>query len=62
MNPDIDAIIAQVNAERSRAEKVRAHLIMNTTLSIEDGTLTPTLKVRRRDVIERMRADIDKLY
>jgi long-chain acyl-CoA synthetase len=31
-------------------------------LSIADGTLTPTLKLRRRNVEARYRTEIEKMY
>jgi long-chain acyl-CoA synthetase len=43
-------------------EKVRNFALLPSPLSLDAGTLTPSLKVRRRVVAERYRELIDGLY
>jgi long-chain acyl-CoA synthetase len=43
-------------------EKVRNFALLPSPLSVEAGTLTPSLKIRRRVVAERYRDLIDRLY
>jgi long-chain acyl-CoA synthetase len=43
-------------------EKVRNFALLPSPLSVEAGTLTPSLKIRRRVVAERYRDLIDSLY
>jgi long-chain acyl-CoA synthetase len=43
-------------------EKVRAFALLPGELSVETGTLTPSLKVRRRAVAERYASLVDSLY
>lgn len=43
-------------------EQVRRTLIVDKPLSIEDGLLTPTLKVKRRKVYEKFAAQLEQLY
>jgi long-chain acyl-CoA synthetase len=43
-------------------EKVRAFALLDRDFTIEDGTLTHTLKIRRREIAERYADLIDQLY
>ena len=57
-----DKIIASANAPLARYEQIKKNHVLPITMSIEDGQLTPTLKVKRR-VIEQQFADvIERLY
>jgi long-chain acyl-CoA synthetase len=58
----VRAAVVKANADLARFEKVRRFLILDRELSIAGGELTPTLKVRRRVVIERYAREIDRLY
>src|SRR5262249_34390850 len=46
----------------SQYEKIKAVLLLPRELTVESGELTPTLKVRRRVVVERNKKQIDQLY
>lgn len=59
---EVQAEIDQVNAKLTRPCQVRKFTIMPTTLTVEKGELTPTLKVKRKVVMERQRALIDAMY
>jgi long-chain acyl-CoA synthetase len=39
----------------------RLHLTL-TPFSIDDGTLTPTMKLRRKDAYNKYKTDLDGLY
>jgi len=55
-------VVARVNADLARYEQVREFRVLDSTLSIEGGHLTPTLKLKRR-VIDVQFADlIDQIY
>ena len=43
-------------------EKVKKFALLEHELTVENGELTPTLKVRRRIVDEKYRDIIDRLY
>lgn len=58
----VQAEIDQVNAKLTRVCQVRKFTILPTTLTVEAGELTPTLKVKRKVVMERQRALIDAMY
>jgi long-chain acyl-CoA synthetase len=55
-------IIEDVNKSLAKYEKMKKFYLIPDELSIADGTLTPTLKLRRRNVEARYRSEIDKMY
>src|SRR5262249_30826001 len=48
--------------ELSQYEKIKAVSLLERELTIESGELTPTLKVKRRVVVDKNRRLIDRLY
>ncbi|MGW0366381.1 AMP-dependent synthetase/ligase [Streptomyces sp. NPDC002990] len=58
----VEAAVAEANATVSRPARIRAFLILPEDFTIEAGTLTPTLKLRRAAVAERYADEIDALY
>ena len=60
-----DAILSRISAQtRGLAPfwQVRAIHVTTTPWTIEDGSLTPTLKVKRRVIAERFKEQVDSLY
>jgi long-chain acyl-CoA synthetase len=57
-----EGIVESMNANLARFEKLKKTIVLAEEFSVANGTLTPTLKMRRRAVEERHRADIDALY
>ena len=55
-------IVADVNRRLGPEEKVRRFAILERDFLPEEGEVTPTLKVKRRVVKDRFRAEIDALY
>jgi long-chain acyl-CoA synthetase len=55
-------IVGEVNQNLARYEKLKKVLLLPDELSIADGTLTPTLKLRRRHLEARYRDHIERLY
>jgi len=55
-------IAVEVNPRLARVEQVRRFRILPRGLTIEDGELTPTLKIKRRVVYERFASEIESLY
>jgi long-chain acyl-CoA synthetase len=55
-------IVEQVNRNLARFERLKKVLVIPEELSIENGTLTPTMKLRRRNVEARYKEQIDRLY
>jgi long-chain acyl-CoA synthetase len=58
----IQGVIDDVNAERSRYEQVKRFFILPRDFTMDDGELTPTLKLRRRVVVEHFSGELDELY
>ncbi len=55
-------IVEAVNLKLARFEKLKRVIVVPDEFTIENGALTPSLKLRRRVVEERYRKQIDDLY
>jgi long-chain acyl-CoA synthetase len=53
--------IQRINGKLSGPERIRKWSVVEP-FTVEDGTLTPTMKVKRRVVLDRHRAAIEALY
>jgi long-chain acyl-CoA synthetase len=58
----IQPAIDHANTSVSRAESIRSFAILPRDFTIDDGELTPTLKVRRANVQSIYAAEIDRIY
>jgi long-chain acyl-CoA synthetase len=58
----VQELVDEVNASHARVEQIKRFAILPRDFTIEDGELTPTLKLRRRVVQEHFAAQIDALY
>jgi long-chain acyl-CoA synthetase len=58
----VQDVVDDVNRERSRFEQVKRFVILPRDFGIEHGEVTPTLKLRRRAVIENFGDEIESLY
>ena len=58
----VQRIVDEVNRERSRFEQIKRFAVVPRDFTMEDGEVTPTLKLRRRAVMEHFSAEIDALY
>jgi long-chain acyl-CoA synthetase len=65
-NPEIRAIfqkeIDAYNVDKPHHEQIRAFALLPSDLTIEDGSITPTLKVKRRILEGRYQGLIDRMY
>lgn len=59
---ELDLHLQAVNATRPRHEQIKKILVLPETLSIDNGVLTPTLKVKRRCIMERYPDEVRRLY
>ena len=65
-NPKVQALyegmIAELNQSLARFEQLKRVLVVPEEFSAADGTLTHTMKVKRRGIEERYKALIDEMY
>ncbi len=54
--------IERVNAELARYETIKKFALIEEPLSVENGYLTPTLKVKRKKVYEAFEEPLEELY
>jgi long-chain acyl-CoA synthetase len=55
-------IVDSLNKDLAQFERLKKIILVPETFSIEDGTLTASMKLRRRIVEERYREQIERLY
>ncbi len=58
----VQRVVDDVNRERSRFEQIKRFSILPRDLTLEQDEVTPTLKLKRRTVMEHFEAAIDSLY
>ena len=54
--------VDDANRERSRFEQVKRFTVLPRDFTMEEGEVTPTLKLRRRAVQEHFANEIESLY
>lgn len=54
--------VARANGKLAPFEQIKRHTILAKDFSLEDGTVTPTLKIKRKRVAELYAEDIERLY
>ncbi|MCW5978660.1 MAG: AMP-binding protein [Bryobacteraceae bacterium] len=59
---ELKKLVARVNQNLAPFEQIRRYHILDRDFSIEDGELTPTMKVRRARVIDNHKSTINTLY
>ena len=57
-----EVVIGAINDELARFETIKKFILVAEDFSIANGTMTPSMKVRRRMVEERYRPEIEALY
>jgi long-chain acyl-CoA synthetase len=58
----VASIVDDVNRERSRYEQLKRFAVLDRDFEMDRGELTPTLKLRRRVVLDHFAAEVDGLY
>ena len=58
----LDRAIARANKQVSRAESIRKIKVLLTDFTVENGLLTPSLKVKRSAVLHRHADEVAEIY
>jgi len=59
---EIQKEIEKININLSKIEKIKKFLIIKDQFTIENGLMTPTLKLKRYKIINNYKIEIEKLY
>jgi long-chain acyl-CoA synthetase len=59
---EVQRIVTRVNKQLAPFEQIKRFRILHRDFSIEHGEVTATMKVRRKQVMENFRAELDDLY
>ncbi|MBK7409966.1 MAG: long-chain fatty acid--CoA ligase [Saprospirales bacterium] len=66
INPKVEkfyqALIDEINEELPNHEKIRQFLLLHENWTVEQGQLTPTLKLIRDSIEKKFETEIEKLY
>ncbi len=54
--------LENINKNLSRIENIKKFFIINEKFSIENGMLTPTLKLKRYKIVQKYKNEFEKLY
>lgn len=58
----LDQAIERANKAVSRAESIRKYVVLDTDFTVDNGYLTPSLKVKRTEVLRDYSREVDSLY
>ena len=58
----IKIILENINKNLSLIEKIKKFILVNEEFSIKNGMLTPTLKLKRKEIIKNYKQELENLY
>jgi len=58
----VQGYLDELNSRLNRWETIKKFTLLERDLTVEEGELTPSLKLRRRVVTDRYRSELDALY
>jgi len=61
-NSTIGSIIENLNKNLSIIEKIKKFKLIDDEFTIDNGLMTPTLKLKRKKIVEKYKQDLEKLY
>ena len=59
---EIEIYLENLNKSLSLVERVKKFKLIKEEFTIENGMLTPTLKLKRKKILEKYKEDLEKLY
>ena len=54
--------VEKINNKLTKIEKIKKFIVINEPFSIENGFMTPTLKLKRYKIIQKYFNELEKLY
>ena len=54
--------IEKINKTLSKIEKIKKFIVIKKQFTIENGMMTPTLKLKRYKIIKKYQIELDNLY
>jgi len=61
-NEIINNEVEKINKQLSKIEKIKKFIVVDKQFSIENGLMTPTLKLKRYKIIQKYKNQLEKLY
>jgi long-chain acyl-CoA synthetase len=58
----VQGYIDELNAKLNRWETIKKFVILPADLTIDNGDLTPSMKLKRKVVADKYKAELDSLY
>ncbi len=58
----IKLIIENINKSLTLIEKIKKFVVINEEFTIENRMLTPTLKLKRKEIIKNYKQQLENLY
>jgi long-chain acyl-CoA synthetase len=62
INEKIQKEIEKINKNLSKIEKIKRFIVIKEQFTIENGMMTPTLKLKRYKIIKKYKIELEKLY
>jgi len=59
---EIEIFLENINKTLSLVEKVKKFKLIDEEFTIDNGMLTPTLKLKRKKILDKYKDDLEKLY
>ena len=58
----IKPVIEKINADLTLIEKIKKFILIHDEFTIDNGMLTPTLKLKRKEILKNYKKQLDNLY
>ena len=59
---DLEEEIININKNLTKVEKIKKYFTIKENFTIENGMMTPTLKLKRFKIINKYKNEFEKLY
>ena len=59
---NVNNIIRSINKKLNNVEKIRKFLLVSKPFSYDDGLLTQTLKLKKKEIYKFYKKEIDRMY